>query len=161
MVKPSTIRIILSIVVSSGWNVTHLYVNNAFLHGDLGEEIYMRQAIGFEQGDLTLVCKLNKAIYGLKQAYRSWFTTIQASLLALGFSQSEADTSLFFRINGKETTYLLIYVDDMLVTGTSPSAIKQIISQLGEQFSLKDLGEVKHFRGVEVSQTAQGLHLSQ
>ena len=121
----------------------------------------MRQPIRFEQGGPTLVCKLNKAIYGLKQASRSWFMTIQASLLAIGFSQSKADTSLFFRINGKEITYLLIYVDDMLVTGTSPSAIKEIISQLGEQFSLKDLGEVKHFLGVEESQTAQGLHLSQ
>ena len=161
VVKPTTIRLILSIAASYGWNITHLDVNNAFLHGDLKEDIYMRQPLGFEQGDPTLVCKLNKALYGLKQASRSWFSTVQAALLVLGFSQSKADTSLFFRVCGKEVTYLLIYVDDMLITGSSSSAIKQVISQLSQQFSLKDLGEVKHFLGVEVVYTAQGLHLSQ
>lgn len=161
VVKPTTIRLILSIAVSSSWRITHLDVNNAFLHGDLEEEIYMRQPIGFEQGDPTLVCKLNKAIYGLKQASRSWFITIQSALLALGFNQSRADTSLFYRVSGKEVTYLLIYVNDMLITGSCSSTIKKVISQLSEQFSLKDLGEVKHFLGVEVNRTAQVLHLSQ
>lgn len=121
----------------------------------------MRQPLGFEQGDPTLVCKLNKSLYGLKQASRSWFLTVQASLLDLGFSQSKANTSLFYRICGKEVTYLLIYVDDMLITGSSASAIRKVISQLSEKFSLKDLGEVKHFLGVEVAYTSQGLHLSQ
>ncbi|KAG6414963.1 hypothetical protein SASPL_122361 [Salvia splendens] len=116
VVKPTTIRLILSIAVTLGWEISHLDVNNAFLHGDLNEEIYMRQPVGFEQGDPSLVCKLNKALYGLKQASRSWFLTIQSVLLSLGFQQSRADTSLFFRIRGKEVIYLLIYVDDMLVT---------------------------------------------
>ena len=161
VVKPTTIRLILSIAVTCGWEISHLDVNNAFLHGDLNEEIYMRQPVGFEQGDPSLVCKLNKALYELKQASRSWFLTIQSVLLSLGFQQSRADTSLFFRIRGKEVIYLLIYVDDMLVTGSSSTAIKKIISKLSDHFSLKDLGEVKHFLGVEVTHTAQGLHLCQ
>ena len=140
VVKPNTIRLILSIVVSAGWNITHLDVNNAFLHGDLEEEIYMRQPIGFEQGGPGLVCKLNKAIYGLKQASRSWFLTVRTVLLSLGFSPSRADISLFYRVSKTEVTYLLIYVDDMLITGSSSSAIKYVIQQLHTYFSLKDLG---------------------
>ena len=161
VVKPTTIMLILSIAISLGWSISHLDVNNAFLHGDLEEDIYMRQPIGFEQGDPSLVCKLNKALYGLKQASRSWFLTIQSVLLSLGFSQSKADTSLFFRNSGKETVYLLIYVDDMLITGSSHIAVKDVISKLSHHFSLKDLGEVRHFLGVEVTHTAQGIHLCQ
>ena len=161
VVKPTTIRLILSIVVSAGWKITHLDVNNVFFHGDLEEEIYMKQPLGFEQGGPHLVCKLNKAIYSLKQASRSWFVIVQAALLSLGFTQSMADTSLFFRSRGSEVTYLLIYVDDMLITGTSPSVISQVIDCLSKQFSLKDLGEVIHFLGVDVARTKHGLHLSQ
>lgn len=121
----------------------------------------MKQPLGFEQGGPHLVCKLNKAIYGLKQASRSWFLTVQSALLKLGFSQSKADTSLFIRNRKSDITYLLIYVDDMLVTGSSPTAINDVISKLSAQFSLKNLGEVKCFLGVEVTQTVDGLHLHQ
>ena len=119
----------------------------------------MKQPVGFEQGGPTPVCKPNKSLYGLKQASRSWFQTIQSALLALGFS-SKTDNSLFYRICGKDITYLLIYVSDMLITGSS-SAINKVISELSDRFSLKDLGKVKQFLRVEVSYTAQGLHLSQ
>lgn len=161
VVKPTTIRLILSIAVTMGWKITHLDVNNAFLNGDLQEEIYMKQPQGFEQGSPMMVCKLNRAIYGLKQASRSWFLAIRSVLLSLGFSQSKADTSLFFRTRKSEVIYLLLNVDDMLITGFSPSAIKLVIQQLKSHFSLKDLGEVIHFLGVEVTKTTQGLHLSQ
>lgn len=86
VVKPTTIRLILSIVVSMSWSISHLDVNNAFLNGNLKEEIYMKQPIGFEQGGPHLVCKLNKAIYGLKQASRAWFLTIHSALISLGFT---------------------------------------------------------------------------
>lgn len=126
VVKPTTIRLILSIAVSAGWSVKHLDVNNAFLHGDLDQEIYMKQPLGFEQGSPNLVCKLNKALYGLKQASRSWFLTVQSVLISLGFTQSRADTSLFFRSKGSEVTYLLVYVDDMLITGSSSSSVPSL-----------------------------------
>lgn len=128
VVKPSTIRLILRIVVSSGWSITHLDVNNAFLNGSMEEEIYMRQPPGFEQDGPNMVCKLNKALYGLKQASRAWFLTIQSVLTGLGFSQSKADTSLFFRKKGAEVIYLLVYVDDMLITWSSLSAVQLVIN---------------------------------
>ncbi|KAG6383093.1 hypothetical protein SASPL_157163 [Salvia splendens] len=90
VVKPTTIRIVLSLAVSLGWQITHLDVNNVFLNGELKEDIYMKQSLGFEWGG-HLICKLNKAIYGLKQASRAWFFTVHSVLLALGFSQSTAD----------------------------------------------------------------------
>ena len=161
VVKPTTIRLMLTIAITSGWSIKHLDVNNAFLHGELKEEIYMRQPPGFEQGPPGMVCKLNKAIYGLKQASRSWFLTMQSTLKDLGFSQSKADHSLFFLNTKSDTIYLLLYVDDMLLTGSSPYGVQRVVDQLNQKFSLKDLGEVKHFLGIEVSKTTQGLHLSQ
>ncbi|XP_057789688.1 uncharacterized mitochondrial protein AtMg00810-like [Salvia miltiorrhiza] len=124
----------------------------------------MKPPPGFEppsSGPAPMVCKLKKAIYGLKQASRSWFLTIKSVLLKLGFSQSKADNSLFFRISGGSTIYLLIYVDDILITGSLPSDIQQVIHQLNTHFSLKDLGDVHHFLGIEITKTAHGLHLSQ
>ncbi|XP_042029931.1 uncharacterized mitochondrial protein AtMg00810-like [Salvia splendens] len=86
---------------------------------------------------------------------------MRSTLFDLGFNQSKADHSFFFLKTKSVTIYLLVYVDDMLITGNSSSAISQIIAQLNEKFSLKDLGEVKHFLGIEVSKTSLGLHLSQ
>ena len=137
VVKPTTIRIILSPAVSLRWNVTYLDVNNAFLNGELKEDIYMKQPLGFEQGGPHLVCKLNKAIYGLKQASRAWFYTVHSVLISLGFSKSRADASMFFRQKGEEVIYLLIYVDDMLITGNSPPSIQKVISQTEFLFFFK------------------------
>ena len=96
VVKPNTVRLILSIVVTFGWDIKHLDVNNAVLNGDLEEEIYMKQFPGFEQGPPGMVCKLNKVLYGLKQASRSWFLMMQSTFIGLGFTQSKADNFLFF-----------------------------------------------------------------
>ena len=161
VVKPNTIRIILSLATSASWTITHLDVNNAFLHGDLKEEIYMKQPPGFEQGSPNLVCKLNKSLYGLKQASRAWFFTVHTVLVSLGFSQSKADASLFYRSQNGKVVYLLIYVDDILITGNSSSCVKDVIDQLSSHFSLKNLGEVKNFLGIEVTKTEQGIHLNQ
>lgn len=95
VVKPTTIRLTLSLAMSLGWYVTHLDVNNAFLNGDLEQDIYMKQPVGFEQGGQHLVCKLKKAIYGLKQASRTWFYTVHYVLISLVFSQSKADAPCF------------------------------------------------------------------
>lgn len=161
VVKPSTIRLIFSIVISAGWFINHLDINNAFLHGDLNDDIYMRQPVGFEQGSPSLVCKLNKAIYGLKQASRAWFLTVYSVLISLGFAQSKSDASLFHKSSKDGIVYILSYVDDMLITGSSPTSVRAVIQQISRHFSLKDLGEVNHFLGIQVSKTKQGMHLGQ
>ena len=95
VVKPTTVRLVLSIVVSNGWTLRQLDINNAFLQGTLAEDVYMAQPSGFHDLDKPeFVCKLRKAIYGLKQAPRAWYHELHNFLHASGFSNSLADTSL-------------------------------------------------------------------
>jgi histone deacetylase 1/2 len=95
VIKPITVRLILSLAVSYKWPLKQLDINNAFLNGLLKEEVYMVQPPGFEASDSNLVCKLNKALYGLKQAPRQWFDRLTSTLLQFGFKASKCDPSLF------------------------------------------------------------------
>ncbi|KAL6289760.1 hypothetical protein ACE6H2_007270 [Prunus campanulata] len=159
--KPVTIRILLSIAVQNDWHISQLDVTNAFLHGHLTEEVFMTQPPGFE--DLqkpNYVCKLHRSLYGLKQAPRAWYEELHDALLSLGFQTSAADTSLFLKIDSS-ATFILVYVDDIVITGNNPSYCTQLISQLGSQFAIKDLGPLHYFLGIEVHRTASGLFLSQ
>jgi histone deacetylase 1/2 len=151
VVKAATIRIVLSIAVSRGWCLRQLDVQNAFLHGDLEEEVYMRQPPGFEDPlHPDYVCKLDKAIYGLKQAPRAWNAKLSTKLLQLGFVMSKGDTSLFMYMKQHITLFVLIYVDDIIVTGSSSEAITALLSDLKNDFALKDLGDLHYFLGIEV-----------
>jgi hypothetical protein len=97
VVKPATIRVVLSLAVSQGWSLRQLDVSNAFLHGHLEEDVYMKQPPGYEDRNFPgYVCKLDKALYGLKQAPRAWYSRLSTKLQMLGFQASKADTSLFF-----------------------------------------------------------------
>ena len=99
VVKAATIRVILSLAVSQGWSLRQLDVQNAFLHGILEEDVYMKQPPGYEDKlQPHHICKLDKAIYGLKQAPRAWYSRLNDKLLQLGFQASKGDTSLFFYI---------------------------------------------------------------
>jgi histone deacetylase 1/2 len=122
----------------------------------------MIQPPGFEAADKSLVCKLNKALYGLKQAPRAWFERLRSALLKLGFCPSKCDPSLFTLHGSHHSTFLLVYVDDIIITGSSNSLIQTVIQKLNSEFSLKDLGKLDYFLGIEVHQSASGsLLLSQ
>lgn len=95
VVKPVTIKLILSLAVTKGWHIHQLYVNNAFLNGQLEEEVYMTQPPSFADSNKALVCKLNKALYGLKQAPRAWFDRLREVLQKYGFKASCCDPYLF------------------------------------------------------------------
>ncbi|KAH9682071.1 retrovirus-related pol polyprotein from transposon RE2 [Citrus sinensis] len=162
VVKSCTIRIILSLAVMNHWTIRQLDVNNAFLNDVLTEEVFMHQFEGFiDPQHPTYVCKLNKALYGLKQAPRSWYDRLKGSLLQWGFQTSRSDTSLFLKHTGSDVLVILIYVDDILVTGSSSAQIEGIITLLGSEFALKDLGDFNYFLGLEVTPSSAGLHLSQ
>jgi histone deacetylase 1/2 len=162
VVKIATIRIVLSIAVSRGWHLRQLDVKNAFLHGVLEEEVYMRQPPGFEDSTTPhYVCKLDKALYGLKQAPRAWYAKLSSKLCALGFTPSKADTSLFLFHKSGITIFVLVYVDDIIVTSSSSYAISALLKDLNKNFAIKDLGDLHFFLGIEVKRVNNGLLLTQ
>jgi hypothetical protein len=145
-----------------GWSLHQLDVQNAFLHGLLEEKVYMKQPPGYEdKSKFNYVCKLDKALYGLKQAPRVWYSRLSSKLQSLGFTSSNADTSLFFFNKGGITIFVLIYVDDIIVASSTPHATQVLFQQLGQEFALKDLGEFSFFLGIEVSRTKDGIILTQ
>lgn len=163
IVKAATIRLVLSIVVSRGWSLRQLDVQNAFLHGVLEEEVYMKQPPGFEdKNKLFHVCRLDRSLYGLKQALRAWYSRLSTKLQQLGFAPSKSDTSLFIYNKSNTSIFVLIYVDDIIVTSSSNEAVKALLTDLNSEFALKDLGDLHFFLGIEVKKNREGgLHLSQ
>ncbi|KAH9688658.1 hypothetical protein KPL70_015204 [Citrus sinensis] len=160
--KSPTIRIVLNLAVMNNWDIKQVDVNNAFLHGELCEEVFIRQPQGFEdKRKPQYVCKLKKALYGLKQAPRAWYNKLSSALKDWGFKNSISDTSLFFINKDGDTVLLLVYVDDILLTGSNSRIIDDVIQKLNKSFSLKDLGSLKYFLGIEVERIAEGMHLSQ
>jgi hypothetical protein len=162
VIKPTTVHTVLNIAISAGWCVRQIDIQNAFLHGHLSKEVYMTQPPGFHHPQFpNHICKLCKAIYGLKQAPRAWFSHLNNRLLALGFHSSKSDNSLFICRTSTVTIYVLIYVDDIIISSSSFVAIDQLLSSLQANFAVKDLGSLKFFLGVEVIPTTTGVLLSQ
>uniref|UniRef100_A0A2N9HA75 Reverse transcriptase Ty1/copia-type domain-containing protein n=1 Tax=Fagus sylvatica TaxID=28930 RepID=A0A2N9HA75_FAGSY len=162
VVKPPTVRIILSLAAQNQWSLRQLDVSNAFLHGLLKETVFMAQPLGFVNSSLpSHVCHLHKSLYGLKQAPRAWFERFTSHLLTLGFTASVADASLFILSHKSVTVYLLLYVDDIIITGNSSSAVSDIISQLSTAFELKDLGPLRYFLGLQIDYKKGGFFVHQ
>ncbi|KAI3765987.1 hypothetical protein L2E82_16034 [Cichorium intybus] len=162
VIKASTVRTVLSLSILHKWRLHQLDVKNAFLHGHLNETVYMEQPPGFIDPQFpNHVCQLSKALYGLKQAPRAWFHRLSTFLLSHGFVCSLADPSLFVYARESCIMYLLVYVDDLILTGNSESVITSFTTQLNQEFAIKDLGDLSYFLGLEVTYTDDGLFLSQ
>ncbi|KAL8139110.1 hypothetical protein V2J09_005111, partial [Rumex salicifolius] len=162
VVKPTTIRIVLSLAITNGWCLRQVDVNNAFLNGDLTETVFMDQPQGFIAPDRpTHVCRLRKALYGLKQAPRAWFHKLTGALVLHGFKACISDPSLFIKKNGSHVVYVLIYVDDLIIIGSHPTFIDEFVQLLNREFSLKDLGSLHYFLGIEVTRSDSSVQLSQ
>ncbi|GKA20495.1 putative RNA-directed DNA polymerase [Tanacetum coccineum] len=159
--KLVTVRTLLTVAVKRNWHIHQLDVNNAFLHGDLNEDVYMKLPEGFGKQDDNRVCKLKKSLYGLKQASRNWYKKFTHSLLDVGFKQSHADHSLFIFKEKDAFVAALIYVDDVVLVGNDPHKIQATKGFLDKRFSIKDLGPLKYFLGIEVAKTKEGMVLSQ
>lgn len=160
--KLSTLRTFLSIVASNDLECTQLDVATAFLHAPIDEHVYMRQPKGFEHGP-DLLCRLLRALYGLRQAGRLWHLELRDKLLANGFTQSESDPSMFILCDAEGVVVVLVYVDDCLVAGTNPAQVQRVVALIASLFTCVVLGEPKLFLGIEISRdrTARTLTISQ
>ena len=149
VVKPATIRLVLSMALSRGWHIHQLDVKNAFLHGTIEQNIFMAQPQGFvDPAHPHYVCKLNRALYGLRQAPRAWFQRFTPFLKSLRFHGSKADYSMFVYNSDEDMAILLLYVDDIVLTASSPSLLHRLLTHLKEEFSMNDLGQLNYFLGI-------------
>jgi Reverse transcriptase (RNA-dependent DNA polymerase) len=160
--KLNSVRVLLSLATNLDWPLHQFDVKNAFLHGELKEEIYMEIPPGYQSTTrANKVCKLKKALYGLKQSPRAWFGRFCQAMKGYGYVQSESDHTMFFKKNQGKIAVLIIYVDDMIITGDDKSEIQNLEEKLSKEFEMKNLGGLKYFLGIEVSRNKEGIYLSQ
>ncbi|XP_015166295.1 uncharacterized mitochondrial protein AtMg00810-like [Solanum tuberosum] len=157
----TTIRILISLAIKKGWDMYQLDVNNAFLHGDLHEEVYMDIPPGLMVTDTRMICKLKKSLYGLKQASRQWYDKLAQFLYSRGYSHSTNDYSLFYRKIGSSLVFVAVCVDDVIITGTDIIEITSLKNSLHNEFKIKDLGRLQYFLGLEILYKDSGVIISQ
>jgi len=137
-------------------------VKNAFLHGQLHETVYMHQPMGFRDPiHLDYMCLVKKSLYGLKQAPRAWYQQFANFVSTIGFSNSASDHLLFVYHKGNDMAYILLYVDDIVLTTFSDALRQSIMSLLASEFSMKDLGPFGYFLGITITRHTGGLFLCQ
>jgi hypothetical protein len=162
VVRWETIRTLLAIAVHLNWPIHQLDVLTAFLNGILKEDVYMLQPPGFVQfGMEHLVCKLHKSLYGLKQSPRAWYARLHATLLAWNLLQSHSDPNLYYAHIGNDTIALLVYVDDILLTGSNTQLLTQLKGHLHQSFRTHDLGPIQRYLGVQFERNPTGLRMHQ
>ena len=160
--KMNTIKILLSLVAHYNWKLLQYDVKNAFFHGDFDEEIYMSIPPGFEGNTGNKVCKLKKALCGLKQSPRAWFERFAKVMKEFGYKQSQGDHTLFIKHSvAGGVTALLVYVDDIIVTGNDEREKHDVKQRLAKEFEIKELGKLKYFLDIEVAYSTQGIFISQ
>ncbi|EOY04903.1 Cysteine-rich RLK (RECEPTOR-like protein kinase) 8 [Theobroma cacao] len=160
--KLTSVRLFISMVATCDWPLHQLDIKNAFLHGDLQEEVYMEQSPRFvAQGEYGKVCHLRKSLYGLKQSPRAWFGKFNEAVQEFGMKKSKCDHLVFCRHSEVGIILLIVYVDDIVITGSDTAGISSLKSFLHTQFQTKDLGLLKYFLGVEVTKSKKGISLSQ
>ncbi|XP_071920664.1 uncharacterized protein [Coffea arabica] len=161
--KINSIRVLLSLAINANWPLYQLDVKNAFLNGDLEKEVFMSLPPGFvDKYGVGKVCKLKKSLYGLKQSPRAWFERFNKAVQKFGFLQSQADHTLFYR-HSKEgkVAILIVYVDDIILTGDDCGGLENLKKFLAKEFEIKDLGNLKYFLGMEFARSKEGIVVSQ
>ena len=134
-------------------------VKNTFLNGDLSEEVYMQPPPSLSI-DLNKVCHIRRALYGLKKAPRVWFVKFSSTISRLGYMVSHYDSALFLRRTDKSIILLLLYVDDMIITGDDLSGIQELKDFLSQRFEMKDLEHLSYFLGLEITHSIDGLYIT-
>eukprot|EP00253_Pinus_taeda_P007821 PITA_07821 len=157
-----TVRAVLSIAAQNKWKVYQMDVKSAFVNGVLKEEIYVEQPLGFEKkGEEHKVCKLKKALCGLKQAPRAWYSRIDSYLLDNEFNKCEGEPTVYIKEKDGKILIVVLYVDDVIFTGNDDQLIKNFKSVMKEEFEMTDMGFLRYFLGIEVDQNEKGIFISQ
>lgn len=158
VVRYSTIRFLIALSVKNKLKIDQMDAITAFLQGELDEEIYIEQPEEFKKNS-NQVCRLNKAMYGLKQAGRQWNLKLDAALMSYGLTKSQMDPCVYYNDNG--TLFLAIYVDDILIFWQNENVLNELKKQLSQSFKMKDMGKAQGCIGMRISQTATGIELDQ
>ena len=148
--KYSTLRALLATVAVQDMELHQLDIKTAFLNGELEEDVYVEQPPGYKEGDASAACHLNRALYGLKQAPRAWHKTLKEELEAMGFEASEADPGLFVSKRKYGNIYILTYVDDFLIAGSSMDEVNEVKTSIKNVFVVHDLGEANCFLSMTI-----------
>ena len=156
-------HILLSLPTNFDWPLQQFDVKNAFWHGDLEEEVYMELPPRFMKDSMrNKVCKLNKALYDLKQSPKAWFGRFAKAMKNIGYCQSQGDHTLFIRHSEKgRIIALIVYVDDIVVTGDDWEEMEKLKKKLANEFKIKDLERLKYFLGIKVVHSKEGMVISQ
>ncbi|CAI7889845.1 unnamed protein product [Closterium sp. NIES-53] len=154
VVMPTTLRTLLAGAAIKGWVVKQMDVTTAFLNGVLEEEIFMAQPEGFDDGS-GRVLRLKKALYGLKQAPRQWYLKLRGVLEEIGFTPSTADHSLFILGEGEQRSFMVVYVDDILIFSPSSDLVKEVMLKLQDNFKCKALGDVSFYLGLHIERDVE------
>ena len=157
----TTVIVVLALASINNWHLHQLDVNNAFLHGELQEDVYMLIPPGGPHSHHNQVCKLHKSLYGLKQASRKWYEKLTSILLQNNYIQASFDHSLFTKQTATSFTIILLYVDDIILAGNLVTEFTTIKSILHDKFRIKDLGQLKYFLGLEDAHSSKGISLCQ
>jgi len=152
VVRFESIKSVIALRAQHKLQLDQMDVSTTFLHGELGEEVYMRQPEGFiEQGKEHLVCCLKRSIYGLKESPRCWNHSLDSKLKEMGFEQTSNDPCLYIHFDSEGVMFLVaVYVDDIVLGGRREAKTNAVREELSKKFEMKDLGPLHHFLGVEV-----------
>lgn len=158
----TSIRMLIAIAAIYNLEIHQMDVKTAFLNGELDEEIYMEQPEGFKaKGQEQKVCKLIRSLYGLKQAPKQWHEKFDSVMISNGFHINECDKCVYVKQTGQAVVMVCLYVDDMLILGSSIEIIKTTKKMLSNNFDMKDLGIADVILGMKLTRTSQGIELSQ
>ncbi|KAD3068312.1 hypothetical protein E3N88_36192 [Mikania micrantha] len=158
-----TIRVVIATAAHRGWELHQLDVKTAFLNGDLTEEIYVQQPEGFViKGSEEKVYRLRKALYGLKQAPRAWYSKIDGYFIDHGFNRSISEPTLYVKeVPNQGIIFVCLYVNDIVCTSSDNSLISDFKETMKSQFEMSDMGLLKYFLGLEVTQMKTGVFICQ
>jgi len=162
VVRWSTIRIFLALAAKNNWPLHQLDVIIAFLNGNLDEDVVMEIPEGFPHAENPLkACRIRRALYGLKQAPKAWYSRIDAWLKSQGYTRSEYNPNLYFATREGKRVFILLYVDDLLITGNDHERISSLKAALKRDFKMTDLGLADIYLGAEIRRRKMGILLTQ